>query len=72
MFFLKILKVDFANMESFDHSEDFNTPEKDYSEDVEDTIEEDDNNQEYKTPKFMLSEVARYDHYVMFSLAGSS
>ena len=58
-------------MESFDHSEDFNTPEKDYSEDVEDTIEEDDNNQEYKTPKFMLSEVARYDHYVMFS-PGSS
>ena len=47
-------------MESFDHSEDSNAPEK---EDVEDTIEEDDDNQEYKTSKFMLSEVARYDHF---------
>ena len=54
-------------MESFDHSEDFNAAEKDYSDDVEDTIEEDDDNQEYKTSKFMLSEVARYDHF-----AGSS
>ena len=56
---MKILKVDFANMESFDHSEDFNAAEKDYSDDVEDTIEEDDDNQEDKTSKFMLSEVAR-------------
>ena len=55
-------------MESFDHSEDFNAPEKDDSEDVEDIIDEDDDNQEYKTSEFMLSEVARYDHYVMFSL----
>ena len=54
-------------MESFDHSEDFNAAEKDDSDDVEDTIEEDDDNQEYKTSKFMLSEVARYDHF-----AGSS
>ena len=53
-------------MESFDHSEDFNAAEKDYSDDVEDTIEEDDDNQEYKTSKFMLSEVARYDHFAMF------
>ena len=60
---MKILKVDFANMESFDHSEDFNAAEKDDSDDVEDTIEEDDDNQEYKTSKFMLSEVARYDHF---------
>ena len=64
---MKILKVDFANMESFDHSEDFNAAEKDYSDDVEDTIEEDDDNQEYKSSKFMLSEVARYDHYAASS-----
>ena len=54
-------------MESFDHSEDFHAPEKDHSEDVEDTIEEDDDNQEYKSSKFMLSEVARYDHYAASS-----
>ena len=54
-------------MESFDHSEDFHAPEKDHSEDVEDTIEEDDDNQEYKSSKFMLSEVARYDQFASSS-----